>query len=270
MKTGGKGKLNESEGKSGKKMVWYHTIELTPDFTTDGIYDWRPYWNKFNFGDLHGKTVLDVGAGDGFFSFEFEKRGAKVTALDIPDQGDADSSKMGTRREWTPETIERGQSIIDFKTKFGIAKGLLKSSVERVEINLYDMSKENIGLFDIVFCGDTLLHLTDPVRAITRMRNVCKERVIIATPIYPTLLFSLYTPLRGLRELMAMALENLSLGYFVGADNKGAFWFPTKKCLSNIVIAGGFSREKWITSFKMSKKHSKVTIGVRGIVHGYV
>src|SRR5258706_14494121 len=33
--------------------------------------------------DLSGKTVLDVGAWDGFFSFEFERRGAKrVLAID--------------------------------------------------------------------------------------------------------------------------------------------------------------------------------------------
>ena len=38
-----------------KKAVWYHTIQLTPDFTTDGMYNWRPYWNKFDFGDLQGK-----------------------------------------------------------------------------------------------------------------------------------------------------------------------------------------------------------------------
>src|SRR5262244_2154854 len=33
--------------------------------------------------DLSGKTVLDIGAWDGFFSFEFERRGAKrVLAID--------------------------------------------------------------------------------------------------------------------------------------------------------------------------------------------
>jgi tRNA (mo5U34)-methyltransferase len=32
--------------------------------------------------DLTGKTVLDVGAWDGFFTFELERRGAKVTAVD--------------------------------------------------------------------------------------------------------------------------------------------------------------------------------------------
>lgn len=99
-----------------KKMVWYHTIELTPDFTTKGIYDWRPYWDKFAFGDLRGKTVLDVGAGDGFFSFEFERRGAKVTALDIPSQEDRDNAKIGVKREYSAEVLQRGRRSTEFKT----------------------------------------------------------------------------------------------------------------------------------------------------------
>src|SRR5262249_61156859 len=32
--------------------------------------------------DLSGKTVLDIGAWDGYFSFEFERRGAHVLAID--------------------------------------------------------------------------------------------------------------------------------------------------------------------------------------------
>src|SRR5215210_1776907 len=34
-------------------------------------------------GDLSGKSVLDIGAWDGYFSFEFERRGAeRVLAID--------------------------------------------------------------------------------------------------------------------------------------------------------------------------------------------
>lgn len=166
------------------KKVWYHTIELTPDFTTKGIYDWRPYWDKFNFGDLLGKTILDVGAGDGFFSFEFEKRGAKVTALDIPRQEDRDNVKIGVEGKYSEQALQRGRRSVEFKVKFNIAKELLGSKVEHIEMDLYDMSQENIGLFDIVFCNDVLLHLTDSLRALTRIRNVCREVAIISTPIY--------------------------------------------------------------------------------------
>jgi len=34
-------------------------------------------------GELHGKTVADIGAGTGFFSFRIASQGAKVIAIDI-------------------------------------------------------------------------------------------------------------------------------------------------------------------------------------------
>lgn len=249
-----------------QKYVWYHTIELTPKFTTKGIYDWRPYWDKFSFGDLRGKNILDVGAGDGFFSFEFEKRGAKVTALDIPSQRDRDNVKIGVQGNYSKEALHRGRRSVEFKAKFDIAKKSLNSKVERIEMDLYEMTKESIGLFDIVFCGDVLLHLTDPLRALARIRNVCKEVSIISTPIYSTL--SVHHPLQ---KLAILSLRNISLSYFMGATGHGAFWIPTRRCLGDMIIGAGFKRERWISNFTPSKEH--VMRGGRlehGVIHGLV
>lgn len=214
-----------------QKMVWYHTIKIAPGFTTKCIYDWRPYWDKFNFGDLHSKTILDVGAGDGFFSFEFEKRGAKVTALDIPKQENRDNVEMGTQKEVDKEICCRGKKSTEFRSKFNIAKNFLDSKVKRVEMNIYDISKANIGSFDLIFCSDLLLHLTDPVRALAKMREVCKEKAIICTPIYSTSSISIRHPLRKVAMLM---LRDLPLSNFMGATGHGAFWIPTCKCLQAI------------------------------------
>src|SRR3989337_1166122 len=79
------------------KAKWYHTMELSPGYTTKGAYDWRPYVKEFHFGDLKGKKILDVGAGNGFFSFELEKHGGIVTALDIPSQSLRDNYKIGVK-----------------------------------------------------------------------------------------------------------------------------------------------------------------------------
>ena len=50
---------------------WRHRIELFPGFYTPGYNTMPDDW-KFNHfpEDLHGKSVLDVGANDGYFSFE--------------------------------------------------------------------------------------------------------------------------------------------------------------------------------------------------------
>jgi tRNA (mo5U34)-methyltransferase len=65
---------------------WWHSIDLgqgvvtkghkTPEFLQSELESLR-------LPDLRGKTVLDIGAYDGFFSFEAERRGARrVVALD--------------------------------------------------------------------------------------------------------------------------------------------------------------------------------------------
>lgn len=66
------------------QAYWYHTIELPDGRTTAGEYDHRPYLAQYGFpASMAGMSALDVGAADGFFSFEFERRGAaRVVAVD--------------------------------------------------------------------------------------------------------------------------------------------------------------------------------------------
>src|SRR6266702_8651729 len=65
---------------------WFHSFEL-PDGTLIEGYnklDWlRKRFARFPIPeDLTGKRVLDIGAWDGWFSFEAERRGGDVTAVD--------------------------------------------------------------------------------------------------------------------------------------------------------------------------------------------
>ncbi len=65
---------------------WYHSIELAPGVVTPGrrpLSDWRHEFVSMKLPPLQGRSVLDVGAYDGFFSFEAERHGAaRVVALD--------------------------------------------------------------------------------------------------------------------------------------------------------------------------------------------
>src|SRR5882762_9398409 len=64
---------------------WYHTIDLGDGLITPGTYDYRFNLDQFHFPeDMTGMQVLDVGSGSGFFAFEFERRGAAVTSVDLP------------------------------------------------------------------------------------------------------------------------------------------------------------------------------------------
>lgn len=41
-------------------------------------------------------------------------------------------------------------------------------------MSVYDLSAESVGTYDLVFCGSMLLHVTDPVRALWRIREVTR------------------------------------------------------------------------------------------------
>ena len=77
---------------------WYHTIDLGGGVVTKGIDDSALRLARLDLPQsLAGLTVLDIGAWDGFFSFEAERRGAaRVVAADYFSwHGDGWGSKAG-------------------------------------------------------------------------------------------------------------------------------------------------------------------------------
>src|SRR5687767_5410159 len=70
-------------------MGWWHSFELPDGTVIEGVCPLDGLRNRLaQFPipqDLRGKRVLDIGAWDGFFTFELEKRGAEVLAIDCWD-----------------------------------------------------------------------------------------------------------------------------------------------------------------------------------------
>ena len=150
---------------------WYHSIEVAPGVVTPGIFDLRPIVDRLPWPDVRGKRCLDVGTFDGFFAFELERRGAaEVVASDIGDHDQWD---------WPPHLRERGLAYLRAVAGsrpgagFEIARGLLGSAAVREDVNVYDLGPERLGRFDVVVCGSLLLHLRDPLRALTAILSVC-------------------------------------------------------------------------------------------------
>jgi tRNA (mo5U34)-methyltransferase len=161
--------------------LWYHTLELPGDIVTPGWFDLRPIVDRMPWPDVRGKRCLDVGTYDGFLAFELEKRGAsEVVATDISDH---------TQWDWPIESRQRGPDYLalvagpEKGVGFRIAKEVLGSQVEKIEINVYDLSPERLGTFDVVVCGSLLLHLRDPMRALAAVRSVTGERFLSAEQI---------------------------------------------------------------------------------------
>ena len=79
------GTLTEPAAREVEAIYWFHSIDLGNGMVTPGaksVETQQLQLEALNLPDLSGKRVLDIGAWDGFFSFEAERRGAAhVTTL---------------------------------------------------------------------------------------------------------------------------------------------------------------------------------------------
>lgn len=224
---------------------WYHTMDL-PEGKTPGSFDWEPYRSHFFSFDLSKKTVLDVGAGDGFFSFEMEKLGALVTSADIPSQEQRDNNTLGSGN------LRRAQGHPHhFPDAYAYAHAQLKSGARHILINAYELSHHPES-YDVVFCSDVLLHLSDPFRALHCFRAVCKEKLVVMTP------------LARFDGVLEDLLKDVAVSQFLGSRGNNAFWLPSRRCFEEMVIGAGFSIES-SNVFKPSKSHCKYD-GPRGVI----
>jgi len=141
---------------------WYHTIDLGGGVVTRGVDDSAVRLARAHLPEsLDGLTVLDVGAWDGFFSFECERRGAaRVVAAD---HFSWHGSGWGT------------------KAGFVLAREALGSRVEDIDIDVMDLSPERVGTFDVVLFLGVLYHLRHPFLALERVASVTRDRLILET-----------------------------------------------------------------------------------------
>ena len=190
---------------------WYHRIELAPGLVTPGVNDSPTGLTLLNLPtDLSGQRVLDVGARDGFYSFECERRGAEVVAIDYvpPD-----------------------------RTGFQVAREVLQSRVELRHANLYSVTPEKYGHFDLVLCLGVLYHLRDPMLGLDTLRAVARGRLMLESLVIPD-------PLPE--------MEGVPLMQFYPRNSKDKdfsnYWGPTMKCLELMLEEAGFSVRRKVSN----------------------
>jgi len=195
-------------------MIYWHTFDF-PEFQTAGK-DPSPLKKQFiKFPkDLTGKTVLDIGAWDGYFSFCAEKAGAKsVLAVD------------SIKHSWNPEEIEIAGEKIKQNGKEGFldAKVALNSKVQDKELEIDEL--DALGKFDIVLCLGILYHMKDPWKTIEMLGRITKEKCIIET----------WTDGNYLAAPAMMFYGNGEIN-----NDRGTFWGPNLQCLANMLKLAGF------------------------------
>jgi tRNA (mo5U34)-methyltransferase len=164
---------------------WYQTVDLGNGMQSRGYFIHTPELaDSFGFPkSLAGKTCLDVATASGFWGFEMERRGAaSVTAIDVRNFGEIDILPA-YRATLTPEQLGNN----DFQCQYLTAHTLRKSKVNYRHANVYTMTPENLGTFDVAYCGSLLLHLINPLQCLINIRAVTREMAIVETAANPHL-----------------------------------------------------------------------------------
>lgn len=202
---------------------WYHTIQLPHGVATPGYVDHREQLPFYNLPkDMTGMRVLDVATFDGFWAFEFERRGAEVVGIDLASTADLD-----TPRNWRDVADEKGVKLIKGEG-FRIASEILGSKARREVCSVYDVSPERLGTFDMIFCSDLLIHLRDPLHAMESIWTAVKPGgfAIFADVYHPDL----------------EAFKDSALVEFCQAGQTDVWWRPSTTCYRLWLHLARFSR----------------------------
>jgi tRNA (mo5U34)-methyltransferase len=217
-----------------QRTRWYHTLELQPGVWTEGWFDLRDAVRHYGLPEnMTGMRVLDVGTWDGFWAFEFERRGADVVAIDLDDERELD---WPPRRR--PAAFPEGRRGDGFR----LAHEILGSRVQRIDGSIYAATPEELGTFDLVVCSAVLLHLRDQLLALERIAGLCRNRLILAEE---------YDRLSGLVPFPVAR-------YRADREQAVIFWLPAARTWKRMVWTAGFDRVVEHTRFDMRARDFRV------------
>ena len=143
---------------------WHQKWEVFQDIFTPGENPVDKLCDYVRLpNDLSGKRVLDIGAWNGCFSFECERREAsEVVAYSLENPNESGFNRL---------------------------KEILNSKVSYVQGSVYSLSPDTLGKFDLILFFGVLYHLRYPLLAIDRIRTVCEGTVLTETHILNNRLF---------------------------------------------------------------------------------
>jgi len=133
---------------------WYHSFEFPDGSVIDGYMPLavqRERYARYPIPDnLSGKRVLDIGAWDGWFSFETERHGAQTIAIDC----------------------------VQLPTFLQVHRKLA-SKVDYRVLDFYELPYANLGTFEVVLFLGILYHLRHPLLALEMVCALTKEVAIV-------------------------------------------------------------------------------------------
>ena len=210
---------------------WFHSIDLGQGVVTTGTDASAERLQRLHIpADLTNRTVLDIGAWDGFYSFEAERRhAARVVATDY--------------YAWHGVGWGTGRG----KAGFELARRALRSSVEDVDVDVMDLSPDRVGVFDVVLFLGVLYHLRDPLVALERVASVARDLLILETVV----------DMVGLSRPAAAFYPGRELN-----NDPTNWWGPNHAAVVGMLHGAGFGRVE-----VMSPVRSSVYRAARAVFH---
>jgi tRNA (mo5U34)-methyltransferase len=191
---------------------WYHSFVLPDGTFIDGfmtVEQQKRRYAQFPIPeDLHGKKLLDIGAWDGWFSFEAERHGADVTAIDCVELA----------------------TFLDVHARLG-------SKVDYRIMDFYELPAAGLGKFDIVFFLGVLYHVRHPLLALEIVCALTRDVAIVDS--FVTDPDNWHDHAGEIPTMEFYELDELGnqFGNWVG---------PTVPCLLAMCRAAGFARVEFL------------------------
>jgi tRNA (mo5U34)-methyltransferase len=137
-----------------REKPWHQDFEIVPGVRTHGTYDAAVLWHALALpADLGGLSVADIGASNGYFSFEARRRGAQVTAFDFRHKDNSG---------------------------FGLAQYINgMTDIAHHHVNVLNLRHADYGQFDIVLALGLLYHTADPYLALANCAGLAQDRLLV-------------------------------------------------------------------------------------------
>jgi tRNA (mo5U34)-methyltransferase len=137
-----------------RAKTWYQEFEIIPGVRTKGWYQPEKLLPVLHLPeDMRGMSFADVGAAEGYFSFEARRRGARVVAFDYRHKDNS------------------GFALIQY------VNGI--TDIEHHQINVLDITAEKFGQFDMVIALGLLYHVAEPYRGLINCAAIARDRLCI-------------------------------------------------------------------------------------------
>ena len=250
---------------------WHHAIDLGDDVVTPGHKTPHHFYDelrRLRLPDMANRSVLDIGAWDGFYTFHAEHaRASRVVALDhyVWSVDLRKAAEYTTRQRAAGQPIHAFHTVEDLwdpvglpgKRGFDLAYRLRNSHAEVVVEDFMTMELAKLGAFDVVLFLGVIYHLEEPLRALRRLRQVTRGVAVIES-----------------ETVLLPGQPEQPLWQFVHAAQLNAdpsiWWVPTIEGLRAMCLAAGFSRAEIVSGppppEELQRRHSN---NYRGVVHAF-